>query len=159
NGAHTNGSAFPVLGHFEELDTILQKSAITQLIVLDLSIGPERLRKLAQLCEGAAVRLLALHDLNSFFNHTTMTFEDDGVRFIGLREEPLESPVNRAVKRIMDWAVALPVIVFILPPVTFLVWLAQRIQSPGPIFFPQLRVGMMGRPFKMYKFRTMHTNN
>src|SRR5262249_36809889 len=76
-----------------------------------------------------------------------------------LREEPLESPVNRAVKRLMDWAVALPVIVFILPPVTILVWLAQRIQSPGPIFFQQLRVGMMGRPFKMYKYRTMHTNN
>jgi len=35
----------------------------------------------------------------------------------------------------------------------------QRIQSPGPVFFTQVRTGMMGRPFRMVKFRTMHPNN
>jgi exopolysaccharide biosynthesis polyprenyl glycosylphosphotransferase len=159
NGNHTNGSPFPVLGNFEEIETILQQAAITQLIVLDMTIGPDRLRRLAQLCEGAAVRLLALHDLNSYFNHTTTTFEDDGMRFIGLREEPLESPVNRFVKRMMDIIVASLVIAVVLLPATILVWLIHRFQSPGPIFFTQARVGMMGRPFKMYKFRTMHANN
>lgn len=157
-GSRSQTAAFPVLGTIESLDEIFQRASITQLIVLDLSLGPERLQKLAHLCERAAVRLLAVHDLNCYFNHTTMTFEDDGVRFIGLREEPLESPINRFVKRVMDLAIATPVILFVLPLTTALVWLVQRVQSPGPVFFRQARIGIKGQPFRVLKYRTMHVN-
>ena len=158
NGYHGNGSPLPVLGNIDAMGEILKKSSITQLIVLDLSLGPEQLSKLTQLCDGAAVRMLALHDLDSYFNHTTMTFEDDGVRFIGMRDEPLESPVNRFIKRAMDLALAVPVIIFVLPVTTVFVWILQSLQSPGPVFFGQMRVGMLGQPFKMLKYRTMHVN-
>jgi putative colanic acid biosynthesis UDP-glucose lipid carrier transferase len=154
-----NGSSFRVLGCLDEMDEILKKESITQLIVLDLSMGPERLRNLTKLCEGSAVRILALHDLDSYFNHTTMLFEDDGVRLIGLREEPLESPINRFVKRVMDLAIAMPVVIFMLPFTTALVWMLQRLQSPGPVFFCRERIGMMGQSFMMFKYRTMRTNS
>jgi exopolysaccharide biosynthesis polyprenyl glycosylphosphotransferase len=150
---------YPVLGTLNQIADILRGSSITQLIVLDLSLGSNRLKALTQLCEGTAVRLLALHDLNSYFNHTTTTFEDDGVRFIGLREEPLESPMNRFLKRALDMVVALPVVVFVLPFTTVLVWIVHRLQSPGPVFFKQVRTGMLGRPFRMLKYRTMHLNH
>ncbi|HWV99983.1 MAG TPA: sugar transferase [Candidatus Acidoferrum sp.] len=159
NGANGNGSPFPVLGPLDQMGEILKKSAITQLIVLDLSLGSDRLRKLTQLCENAAVRLVALHDLNNYFNHTTTTFEDDGVRFIGLREEPLESPFNRFVKRVLDLVISVPVVVLILPFTSLLVWVLQRRQSPGPVFYKQTRVGLMGHTFQMFKYRTMRTNH
>ena len=161
HNSHSNGNgpSFPLLGDLNQVEEILQKSAITQLIVLDLSIGTEEVRRLAQLCEGAGVRLVALHDVNRYFNHTTTTFEDDGVRFISLREEPLESPANRIAKRALDLAVALPVVALVLPFSTLMVWILQRMQSPGPIFFKQARVGMKGIPFRMIKYRTMHMNH
>src|SRR3974390_2510505 len=152
-------SPFPVLGDVDNMGQILREWSITQVIVLDLSLGSNWIRQLTQMCEGAAVRLLALHDPSEYFNHTTTTFEDDGVRFIGLREEPLESPLNRFVKRLMDLAVSLPVVVFILPFTTLAVWILHRVQSPGPVFFRQQRTGMLGRPFTMLKYRTMHTNH
>ena len=127
--------------------------------MLDLSLGSKWISQMTQLCEGAAVRLLAIHDLSAYFNHNTTTFEDDGVRFIGLREEPLESPLNRFVKRLLDLVVAVPVVVLILPFSTILVAILQRFQSPGPIFFKQERTGMLGRPFKMFKYRTMRVNH
>jgi exopolysaccharide biosynthesis polyprenyl glycosylphosphotransferase len=153
------GSPFPLLGSLENMGQILRERSITQVIVLDLSLGSPWVRQLTQLCEGAAVRLLALHDPNDYFNHTTTTFEDDGVRFIGLREEPLESPLNRFIKRLFDLMVALPVVLFILPFTTILVWILHRVQSPGPVFFKQQRTGMMGRPFTMLKYRSMHLNH
>jgi len=152
-------SPFPVLGDVDHMGQILRDWSITQVIVLDLSLGSNWIRQVTQLCEGAAVRLLALHDPSDYFNHTTTTFEDDGVRFIGLREEPLESPLNRFVKRLMDLAVSLPVVVFILPFTTLAVWILHRLESPGPVFFRQQRTGMLGRPFTMLKYRTMHTNH
>lgn len=157
-----DGASFRVLGNLDEMGQILTREAITQVIVLDLSLGPERLRKMTQLCEDAAVRVLALDRLDSyssFFNHSTTIFEDDGMRIIGLREEPLESPINRFIKRALDLAIALPVVVLILPCVSLLVWLLQHRQSPGPLIFRQERVGMMGQRFIMFKYRTMHVNH
>jgi putative colanic acid biosynthesis UDP-glucose lipid carrier transferase len=157
--SRANGLPFPVLGRLDQVGEILQRESITQVIVLDLTLGSARLRQLTQTCEGAAVRLLALNNLNAYFGHTTMMFEDEGMRFVGLREEPLESPVNRFVKRAMDLAAAVPVVALVLPATTLAVWLAQRFQSPGPVFLLQTRSGMMGRPFKMIKYRTMHVHN
>jgi len=150
---------FPVLGNLDQAGDILRSQAITHLIVLNLSLGGERLRNLTQLCEHAAVRLVVLHNLNTYFNHNTIVFDDDGVRFIGLREEPLENPLNRLMKRALDLAVAVPVVFLILPFTSLLVWLLQRIYSPGPLFFAQRRNGMLGRPFWIYKYRTMHVRN
>lgn len=152
-------SPVPILGGLDQIGDILRTNSITQLIVLNLSIGSERLRQITQLCEDAAVRLVVLHDLHPYFNHNTVVFEDDGIRFIGLREEPLESPLNRVVKRLLDIAIALPVVLLILPFTSVFVWLLQRITSPGPLFFIQVRNGMLGRPFKIYKYRTMHAHN
>lgn len=157
-----HGAPFRVLGCLDDMGKILTKEAITQVIVLDLSLGPERLRKMTELCEDATVRLLALDRLDSyssFFNHSTTIFEEDGMRIIGLREEPLESPINRFLKRALDLAVAAPVVVLLLPFTTFLVWLCHRVQSPGPITFRQERVGMMGQRFIMFKYRSMHINH
>ncbi len=152
-------SPVPVLGWLDQLSEILRRESINQLIVLDLTIGADRLRRLTQVCEAAAVRMLALDNLSAQFGHTTASFEDDGRRFLSLREEPLESPANRFLKRTMDLAVATPIVTLVLPVATLAVWLAQRIQSPGPTFFLQTRSGAMGRPFRMIKFRTMHLFN
>jgi lipopolysaccharide/colanic/teichoic acid biosynthesis glycosyltransferase len=140
----------------DKTSEILREKSITQVILLDLAPGPDQVRRLSQICEGSAVRLLALHDLSNYFNHATTVFEDDGVRFISLRDEPLENPLNRMLKRVLDLLVALPVVIFLLPWATIAVWLLQRLQSPGPVFFKQIRIGLMGHPFRMYKFRTMH---
>jgi putative colanic acid biosynthesis UDP-glucose lipid carrier transferase len=149
----------PLLGSVADLGTILKEHSINHLIVLDLAIGSERLLQITHLCEGTAVRLLAVDNLDSYFNHNTMVFEDDGVRLIGLREEPLESPVNRIVKRLMDLAIALPVVLFILPFTSLLVYLCHRLQAPGPLLYKQKRSGLLGRTFMIYKYRTMYVNN
>ena len=158
NGKVKNG-AIRVLGSLDQMDQIFKQEAITQLIVLDLSLGPERLRNLTQLCEEASVRILAVDGLDSYFNHTTMIFEDDGVRLIALREEPLENPTNRMIKRMVDLLVAAPIVFLVLPIITVFVWVIQRAQSPGPIIFRQARIGMRGETFEMWKYRTMHMNH
>lgn len=160
NGNGTvEGNRFRTLGHLDEMAEILSKQGITQVIVLSLSLGRERIQKLTQLCENAAVRLIALDDVDHYFNHATTVQEDDGIRLISLREEPLENPVNRLVKRAIDLAVAIPVVLLVLPVTHSLVWWFQRRQSPGPLLFRQERVGVMGRKFMMIKYRTMHVNN
>jgi exopolysaccharide biosynthesis polyprenyl glycosylphosphotransferase len=60
-------------------------------------------------------------------------------------------------KQIIDFAGALSMLV-LLSPVLLLCALAVKITSPGPVLFRQKRSGINGRPFTMYKFRSMGTN-
>ena len=61
-------------------------------------------------------------------------------------------------KQAMDWLVALPALVAMLP-LFALVAVAIRIDSPGPVFFVQERMGYRGRPFRVIKFRTMRNGD
>lgn len=61
----------------------------------------------------------------------------------------------RIAKRVLDLVGAL-VGVVIVSPVLGLVAVAVRLDSPGPILFRQIRLGIGGRPFTVLKFRTMH---
>ena len=85
---------------------------------------------------------------------STVDFEDiDGVTILGLRRFGLSTSA-RSVKRAFDVTVA-SLALIALAPVMAVVALAVRLDSPGPIFFRQQRVGRGGSRFCMLKFRTM----
>lgn len=68
-----------------------------------------------------------------------------------------QGALYQRIKRFIDVAICLAALPAILP-ILLLCCLAIRIDSPGPIFFFQLRTGRGGRRFKMYKLRTMVKN-
>jgi exopolysaccharide biosynthesis polyprenyl glycosylphosphotransferase len=145
----------PVLGRISEFAEICEREAITQVIVLEIG-EPERMRWLLDLCHQRGIRLLIVNDLAEQIRHPINCVVDEGVNLISLREEPLENPFNRVLKRAMDVTLALVVIAFILPWLSILVWLLQRWQSAGPLYHRQQRAGLQNRPFEILKFRTMH---
>src|SRR5689334_10945909 len=57
-------------------------------------------------------------------------------------------------KHALDFSLALIGMICVLP-VFILVAVLIRLDTPGPIFFRQRRVGQYGRPFRIFKFRTM----
>ncbi len=60
-------------------------------------------------------------------------------------------------KVIFDFLFA-PLLLLVLFPVSFLFAMLHKIESPGPIFYQQIRAGKNGKPFKLIKFRTMIKN-
>ena len=72
-------------------------------------------------------------------------------------ENPLQNSVNRIIKRLFDIVFAL---IFLIPVALLLpfIFVITKWQSPGPIFFKQLRTGLDGKSFCCYKFRSMHVN-
>jgi exopolysaccharide biosynthesis polyprenyl glycosylphosphotransferase len=149
----------PVLGNSDDLEKIIVERGVTQVIMLEFPLFTDINRHMIRVCDQLGVRLLIVSDLEEKLRHPVTHFEDDGFRFIGLREEPLENPLNRFSKRAIDIAISLPVMIFIFPILTVIVWIAQRIQSPGPLFHVQTRAGMQNRRFKIYKFRTMRPDH
>jgi lipopolysaccharide/colanic/teichoic acid biosynthesis glycosyltransferase len=69
---------------------------------------------------------------------------------------PRRRPPAVDAQRVMDVGVSL-LLLTVLGPVMAIVAIVVRCGGPGPILFLQVRVGRGGRPFRVYKFRSMHT--
>jgi exopolysaccharide biosynthesis polyprenyl glycosylphosphotransferase len=90
---------------------------------------------------------------NLLFSRTTLT-EVGGIPLISLHESVLTEP-QRLLKWLFDTVTSL-ILLLLCAPLMGLIALAIKLDSPGPIFFIQERIGEHGRRFKMIKFRTMH---
>lgn len=156
-GDAVNG--IPVLGGFDDLERVLHERRVAQVIVLELPESFARIAHLSDVCDKLGVRLLILNDLDERLQRTVSFIVDEGFSFLNLRQEPLECPINRLAKRGVDIAVSLPVVLFILPPICVAVWLLQRIQAPGSLFFRQRRTGIRGSEFEIIKFRSMRVDS
>lgn len=62
---------------------------------------------------------------------------------------------SQLIKRVID-TLAAAILMLLLSPMLLLVMLVIRIESPGPVFYSQMRVGYKGRLFKLWKFRSMY---
>lgn len=82
----------------------------------------------------------------------------DDIEIFTTYENPLMNPINRIIKRAFDVVVSFITLMCLLPFLPIL-WLVIKIQSPGPLFFKQLRTGLDGKEFMCYKFRSMHVND
>lgn len=129
------------------------------LVIWRLPIDAVRMERLRLVAEGYGAHLAV--DLRPILGELQPIhlFEYSSMELISLHKHPLVNPSHRLLKRVLDIAVSLPVMIFVIPPLCLAVWLAHRICSPGPLFFKQTRTGAHGELFKIYKFRTMHVNH
>jgi exopolysaccharide biosynthesis polyprenyl glycosylphosphotransferase len=149
-----------ILGTMDDLETVIVDQEITQVILVEFPLFGDFLAHYTVICERHGVRLMVVCDFERSLRHPVTMFEDEGIRFIALRNEPLEDPLGRFGKRCLDIAVSLPVVLVVLPLATLLVATLQwRYRATGPIIFRQLRSGLQNAPFVIYKYRTMYVYN
>jgi len=145
----------PFLGGVDQLSHVLEERAVAQVMMLELPASDPDARRVIEICQDRGCRLLIHSNLEERYTHPLVPLVEDGHHFYTLQEEPLEDPVNRLMKRALDLAVALPVVVIVLPPLCLCVWVMLPRQAPGPLYHVRLRRGQQGRPFTMLKFRSM----
>ena len=117
----------------------------------------DTIRKVSRLCDHHVVRFYYVPvSVESIGLNLKREFLDD-MEIYTTYENPLQNSVNKALKRTFDIVLSmafLDVTALLFP----IIYLIVKIQSPGPIFFKQLRTGLDGRDFYCYKFRSMHVN-
>ncbi len=145
----------PCLGQIEDLAQMIESTSAVQVILLETPRTVEQASEIIKICQQKGSRLLIYSTLADVVRHPMTMLVEQGHLFYTLQEEPLEDPVNRLLKRLLDLAISIPVVLFLLLPLTVVVWLVQSLQAPGPVFFTQHRTGYGGRTFKMLKFRSM----
>lgn len=155
SSANSHEISLPHLGSIEDLTPAVKRTQAQLVVALSMPTSQENADGLRAACDRLGVRLAYHCNLGGATSRVSIC-QSDGVSLLSVRSEPLQNPFNRLVKRALDLIVAVPVVLLVLPCLCALVWIIHRFRSPGPLFFRQKRGGLGGRPFNMFKFRTMH---
>lgn len=151
---YTDIGRFKALGPLENLPRVLAEEKPDEVIITLPWMYHRKIMALVRECERHNVRARIVPDIFQM-SLTQVNLEDlGGVPLIGVREVSI-SKGALLVKRIVDVTIAALGLV-LAAPLMALIALAIRLDSPGPIIFRQTRVGLRGRLFEMYKFRSMH---
>lgn len=141
------------LGGYADLRAILDSREVDHVII---ALAHEDYTRLPGLLDAIGDEPVTIHVVPDLFRFTSLRggVEDfEGIPFIHLRDSPLHG-WSRVAKRSFDVVFSGTVLV-LLSPVMAAIALAVKLTSPGPIFYPQDRMGLDGQRFRMLKFRTM----
>lgn len=129
--------------------------ALSRVLFFGKDLDDPDYRSALDLCHRLGIRMQLMFSTEGFSGDFVRHVVDGDFHFLTAADEPLQNPLNQILKRGIDIGFSLAVVVLLLPPLIFIVWLVQRRQSPGPVFFRQTRHGLDRRTFTILKFRTM----
>ncbi len=144
----------PVLGTLEEAGEIAQREHIDHLYVA-LPLGEHvEMLDLIESTSREMVDVKVVPDLLQFIALRARLEDLDGVPIISINDVPLQG-LNSMIKRAIDAAVSAMALAVLAAPFAVLAVLV-RLTSPGRIFYRQERMGLDGKAFTVYKFRSMY---
>jgi len=144
------------LGELKELPLIVKQKKIDEIIVTDENIDKRTLISLLDYCtsEGLTVwfspKLMPIIDLKLYIDIFC------GLQMIRLCSQK-NSYIFSKIKHGLDALIVLPVFVLLLP-LFFMLSIAIKLNSRGPVFYRAEAMGRNGMPFSMYKFRSMQVD-
>lgn len=144
-----------VLGDAKDFHAILAGLPdVVQVILTSPRGDMDLLYRIGSECERRLIRFNVVPDLFRMLTSALEVETIDDVPLLGLRHAPLDKLGNRLAKRAEDVLGALAGLV-LFSPVVFVLALLVKLGSRGPAFYRQTRCGYGGRPFTIYKLRSM----
>jgi len=152
-GDYLGYRGLPLLGTLDETSEILQRERVDQLYVALPLEEHVRMLGVIEAASRECVDVKVVPDLLQFIALRARLEDLDGLPIINIHGAPLQG-FNSILKRLVDLAAAsFALVIFAFP--FFVIALLIRRTSSGPVFYRQERMGLDGKPFLVYKFRSM----
>jgi exopolysaccharide biosynthesis polyprenyl glycosylphosphotransferase len=146
----------PQLGHLSELEQIIDKHRIEEVIIAVDSSEHHLLENILTRLSYRPVVVKIQPDLYDIISGSVKTSNVYDAVLIHIHPD-LMPDWQRVCKRAIDIIAALVALIVLSPFLTFAA-LRVRFSSPGPVIYRQQRIGLFGKPFYIYKFRSMYLN-
>ena len=142
------------IGTFKDLPDVLKTHKFDRVVIAIPLKYYYHLNEIVDACEEEGIKAEIIPDYYKYLPAKPSVDMLDDMPIINIRYVPLDDAFNKFKKIVEDYFVAI-VAIIITSPIMLLTAIAIKIESPGPIIFKQERIGYNGKPFMMYKFRSM----
>jgi len=149
--SHSTG--MPILGNVVDLPWIIEQYHVDEVIIGLPESSHQELVGIVSLCEREKVGIRAFPDVFQIMASEVSIGDLGGLPLLTIRDVALRG-WRLTLKRGMDMVVS-AIMLVVMSPFMLLAALLVKLDSPGPVFYIQERMGLDARPFKMIKFRSM----
>ncbi len=146
----------PVVGRLEDLEDVIAGYRVTRVIIAFSRARHQQILDVVRACADRGVRVNIVPRLFEILSSQTAMDDVEGIPLLDVAHVEM-SHLNMVVKRVFDLVVGGLSALFALPLIGVLA-LAIKLDSRGPVFFRQERMGRGGRVFRIYKLRSMHVD-
>jgi exopolysaccharide biosynthesis polyprenyl glycosylphosphotransferase len=146
----------PVLGNIDFLADSIRENKVDEVIIALPHASHEEVLAIVSRCDGRMVDVKVFPDLFQIMASEVSIGDLNGLPLMSIRDVSLRG-WRLTLKRAVDVIFSALVMIF-LSPFLLLAALIIRIDSEGPVFYSQERVGLDGKPFPCIKFRTMRVD-
>ena len=153
---HDEARGLPVRGDIDQLVHDIREGQIDQVIIALPWSEDIYVRNIINRLTLTPVRIRLMPDFGLSANPQQRMVMLGDIPMMTLFERPI-SGIDAVVKRIEDLALVIPLAV-LAAPILLVTAFAIKLDSPGPIFFRQPREGFNNQRFRIWKFRSMHTD-
>ncbi len=143
----------PKLGGLDELESIIRDHAIRMVVLAMEKSEQPKLESIINRLSELDVEVKIQPDILDILSGSVKTSNVMGAALIDL-QTGLMPEWQQNIKRLLDILIALTGSI-LLAPVMIYVAIRVRFSSAGPVIYSQERIGYKGKPFRMYKFRSM----
>lgn len=150
------GGEVPVLAGADNLSYILESQVVDEVFYCKKHIEKSEVRKIARLANEIGVVFRVQSNVSTLAPEEVQLKTLNEAGKLTLVDIPSRK-LAHDVKAISDYVFS-SIALILLSPIFLFIALLVKATSDGPVFFAQERVGLRGRKFKLYKFRTMVTN-
>ena len=144
----------PFIGTFKDLPDVLKTHKFDRVVIAIPLKYYYHLNEIVDACEDEGIKAEIIPDYYKYLPARPSVDMLDDLPIINIRYVPLDDAFNKFKKIVEDYFVAI-VAIIITSPIMLITAIAIKLESPGPIIFKQERIGYNGKPFMMYKFRSM----
>jgi Undecaprenyl-phosphate glucose phosphotransferase len=153
HGELTELSGRPVLGRSDDLPQLIDQYQIDEVIIALPEAAHDEILDLISKCSKADLSIKVFPDVFQIIANQVSIDDLGGLPLLSIRDVRLRG-WRVTVKRLMDVTISAIGLV-LLSPFMFLLAILIKLESPGPVFYVQERMGLDARPFLMLKFRSM----
>ena len=146
------------LGNFDELDQIIEKYNIRVVILISSALSQEQIISIfRKFGTSKNIDLRMSSGLYEIITTGLQVKEDGMVPLVVINKVRLTG-IDQVLKTILDYCLVIPALI-VLSPLFLLVAIAIKLDSPGPVIYLRKVMGVNGKQFNAFKFRTMRQDS
>lgn len=156
NNNHLLNDFLPHMGSYTDLPKLIEEHQIEEVIIAIESGEHVSIGKIINQLDDSPILVKIIPDMYDILSGSVKMNAIFGAPLIEISPD-LMPAWQQSAKRLIDIFVSLFVLIF-LSPIYIFTALSVVLTSKGPVFYSHERIGMHGKPFKIFKFRSMHSN-
>ena len=147
-----------VVSSLNDIRQYLTDNKVDEIVIALSGKHPKKVQNILETADYFGIRVKYIPDYQELLGNNYKVTRFGEIDALNIRPLPIDERFQLFAKTSFDLLFSLVALILLLP-LFILIAILIKLESPGPVFYCPVRIGKSGKPFKVYKFRSMRQSD